>query len=155
MHLPSRNTPRRSDGHQFLGLIFDNEDWDKGRYYPSFHDNGSVLFTNILACFGGGSTRRGSEDPKIAVAVEAGLGPLMPMAVEASSAAGGAPRADTAAQLAPARTAGGARRNGGITMPPIDDNVGEIPPVRRQRGGERAGIGRASRTLEHRCPPLR
>ncbi len=37
----------------------------------------------------GGSTGRDGEDLEIAAAVEAGLDPLMPMAVEASAAAGG------------------------------------------------------------------
>ena len=72
-----------------MGLIFDDNDWDGGRYYPSFPDNGSVLFTNVIVCFRGGSTGRGGEDPEIATAVKAGLSLLMPMAVEASAAAGG------------------------------------------------------------------
>ena len=89
MRLPSGNTPRRSDRCRFLGLIFNDKDWDKGHYYLSFPDNGSVLFTNVVACLGGGFIGRGGEDPEIAAAVKAGLGPLMPMAVEASAAARG------------------------------------------------------------------
>ena len=95
MHLPSGNTPRHSDGHRFLGLIFNDEDWDEGRYYPSFPDDGSDFFTNVVACLGGGFIGRGGEDPEIAVAVEAGLSLLMTMVMEASSAAGGGRRAQT------------------------------------------------------------
>ncbi len=125
-----------------MGLIFNDKDWDKGHYYLSFPDNGSVLFTNVVACLGGGFIGRGGEDPEIAAAVEAGLGPLMPMAVEASAAARGAPRADTTAQLAPARMAGGCSRSGGITTPPVDDDVGEIAPVRcRQEGSAPRSAG--------------
>ena len=71
MHLPSGNTPRHSDGCRFLGLIFNNKDWDEGRYYPLFPDDGSVLFTDVVVYLGGASTGRGGEDPEIAAAVEA------------------------------------------------------------------------------------
>ncbi len=89
MRLPSGNTPRRSDGRRLVGLIFDDEDWDKGCYYLLFPDDGSALFTDVVACLGRGFTGRGGEDPEIAAAVEAGLGPLMPIGGGGISGGGG------------------------------------------------------------------
>ncbi len=48
------------------------------RYYPSSPGVASVLFTNVAAHCRSRSAGRGSEDPEIAAAVEAGLSPLMP-----------------------------------------------------------------------------
>ncbi len=49
-----------------MRLIFNNEDWDKGCYYPLFPDDGSMLFTDVIACLEGGITGRGDEDPETA-----------------------------------------------------------------------------------------
>ncbi len=48
-----------------LRLIFDDNNWEEDRYYPSSPGVTSVLFTDVAARCAGGSAGRGGENPVI------------------------------------------------------------------------------------------